>query len=42
MCKSCGCGSRKEEKKKYKCKECGKISDKKEICCGEEMKEIKG
>jgi hypothetical protein len=40
MCKSCGCGIKKE-KKKYVCKKCGKVSDKKEICCGEEMKEVK-
>ncbi len=40
MCKSCGCGM-KREKKKYKCEKCGKESEKKEVCCGEEMKEVK-
>ena len=38
MCKSCGCGI-KREKKKYVCKKCGRESDKQEICCGEKMVE---
>ncbi|MGI6595644.1 MAG: hypothetical protein ACOX1Z_02990 [Candidatus Ratteibacteria bacterium] len=39
MCKCCG-GSKKEEKKIYKCRKCGRISEgKSEECCGEIMKE---
>jgi len=39
MCKCC-CG-KKEEKKKYVCKNCGKESDRQEVCCGEKMIEKK-
>jgi len=40
MCKCCGCGSKKEEKK-YVCKKCGKETDKQERCCGELVVEKK-
>lgn len=39
MCKCCGCGPRREEKKLYECKKCGKTSKEKKECCGEMMKE---
>lgn len=41
MCEKCGCGVREEKKKKYECKKCGRVSDRKEICCGQEMIEKK-
>ena len=39
MCKWCGHGFKKEEKKVYECKRCGKISEEKKECCGEMMEE---
>ncbi len=38
MCKSCGCGPKKEAT--YKCEECGKVSSTPKECCGKPMKKV--